>query len=72
MACIVLFILFALIALTVNYNNLQPTEQHVLYTECLMAAVLLLLFCFPAFFKKQYRYRWIGDGIFLLPALVLI
>jgi 4-hydroxybenzoate polyprenyltransferase len=69
--CVWLFILFGVTALLLACSHLQKTEQRVLLIECLMAAILLLLFVFPAFFSKEYRYRWIGDGIFLLPGFAL-
>lgn len=37
-----------------------------------MAGVLLMVFCFPRHFQKAERYRTIGDGIFYLPALLLL
>jgi 4-hydroxybenzoate polyprenyltransferase len=37
-----------------------------------MIAVLAAVWIWPAFFKKNNRYRWVGDGIFLLPLVYLL
>jgi 4-hydroxybenzoate polyprenyltransferase len=36
-----------------------------------MASMLLLIFLFPDFFRSEERYRFFGDGVFLLPAFLL-
>lgn len=36
-----------------------------------MSLVLAVIQRYPAYFLKNERYRWLGDGIFWLPALVL-
>lgn len=69
--CILLFVLFSAIAVFLSFNTLQVMERRILYIECIMAGILLLLFSFPDSFKKGQNYRWIGDGIFFLPALSL-
>lgn len=37
----------------------------------LMSLMLYTIQRFPAFFLKNERYRWLGDGVFWMPALVL-
>ncbi len=37
----------------------------------LMSLVLYAIQRYPAYFKKNERYRWLGDAVFWLPALVL-
>ena len=48
------------------------TSWAVQSTVFLMGAVLLLISLRPAYFRVQARYRWLGDGIFLLPVVPLI
>jgi len=36
-----------------------------------MSAVLYLIQRYPAWFQRKGRYRWVGDGVFWLPGLVL-
>lgn len=38
----------------------------------LMITVLLSLMIWPSFFKKHNYYRWLGDGVFYLPVLLLL
>lgn len=37
----------------------------------LMSLVLYIIQRYPAYFLKNERYRWLGDGVFWMPALVL-
>lgn len=37
----------------------------------LMSLTLYVIQRYPAYFRKNERYRWLGDGVFWLPALVL-
>jgi len=37
----------------------------------IMSLVLYVIQRFPAYFLRNERYRWLGDGVFWLPALVL-
>ncbi|GAA4454990.1 hypothetical protein GCM10023189_22250 [Nibrella saemangeumensis] len=39
--------------------------------QAIMSLVLYVIQRHPAYFLKNERYRWIGDGVFWLPALVL-
>ena len=40
--------------------------------EITMSTVLVLITYFESFFVKNDRYRWVGDGIFLLPLFLFI
>ncbi len=48
------------------------TEIATLVTFWAMTGVLLALTVAPGYFRARYRYRWLGDGIFLLPAWSLV
>jgi hypothetical protein len=37
----------------------------------LMSLTLYGIQRYPAYFLRHERYRWLGDGVFWLPALVL-
>jgi len=37
----------------------------------IMSLILYIIQRYPAYFLKNERYRWLGDGVFWLPALVL-
>ncbi len=68
----VVFGLFGLLLLPAWQANLSLLEKRVLFTEILMSSVLLMLFVFPRQFSRHRRYRWLGDGIFLLPLWMLV
>ncbi len=40
--------------------------------ECLMSVILLSMALTPAFFARNYRFRWVGEAVFLLPALLVL
>lgn len=40
--------------------------------EIIMSTVLVLITYFESFFVKNDRYRWVGDGIFLIPLFLFI
>jgi hypothetical protein len=40
--------------------------------EAIMAALLLSILAFPAFFARNRLYRWIGEAVFLLPAAIYL
>jgi hypothetical protein len=43
-----------------------------LIIELMMASTLLALVRFPGFFSKNGLFRWFGEAVFLLPALILL
>jgi hypothetical protein len=69
-------ILFLAIILAGSYtfanNNNEVFLQRVLLVEMVMSAVLWLLNDFVKFFIQHERYRWLGDGVFILMIAVLI
>ena len=48
------------------------TETTIAAILLIMTIVLLMLVLLPKRFEKHHRFRWIGEGIFLLPALLLL
>ena len=64
--CIILILGIYLIHFsTLNYEN------KVVFMEILMSVILLIINLFDSFFLINDRYRWVGDGIFLLPLLLI-
>jgi hypothetical protein len=53
-------------------NNGEVFLQRVLLVEMIMSAVLWLLNDFVKFFIQNERYRWLGDGVFILMFAVLL
>ncbi len=49
----------------------STTEMVSLVTLWAMALILLALTLAPGYFRTNHRYRWLGDGIFLLPVWAL-
>ena len=50
---------------TCNYQN------KVVFIEIIMSFILLIINQFDTFFLINDRYRWVGDGVFLLPLLII-
>lgn len=46
-------------------------ENKVICMEIIMSIILLIINQFDDFFLTNDRYRWVGDGIFLLPLLII-
>ena len=46
-------------------------EKKVICMEIMMSIILLMINQFDDFFLINDRYRWVGDGIFLLPLLII-
>lgn len=67
--------LFLIIILVGSYtfanNNNEVFLQRVLLVEMVMSAILWLLNDFVKFFIQHERYRWLGDGVFILMLAVL-
>ena len=49
-----------------------PVYQKETLIFIMMAFFLLLIFLFPAYFKEEERFRFLGDAIFFIPAIALI
>ncbi len=45
-------------------------QKSVFIIEIIMSLILLIINQYDTFFIKNDRYRWVGDGIFLLPLLI--
>ena len=56
---------FSFVILGKNY------QYKVLFVEVLMSFCLVLITYFQDIALKSERYRWLGDGIFLLPLLII-
>jgi hypothetical protein len=46
-------------------------ENEIVFMEIFMSFILLIINQFDSFFLINDRYRWVGDGIFLLPLLII-
>ncbi len=67
--------LFLLIIIFGSYTFSQNDENYiakVLLVEMVMSAVLWFLNDFVKFFIQNERYRWLGDGVFLLMLVLLL
>ena len=56
---------FSFVILAKNY------QYKVLLVEILMSFCLILITYFQSFTRQNERFRWLGDGIFLLPLLII-
>jgi predicted nucleic acid binding AN1-type Zn finger protein len=54
----------------INYSS-SNYENKVVFMEINMSFILLTIHLFDNFFLTNDRYRWVGDGIFLLPLLII-
>ncbi|MDQ3534265.1 MAG: hypothetical protein M3421_01395 [Bacteroidota bacterium] len=68
---ILLVMIFILGIITLKISN-DALVHHWVLIEWAMALILFCLLIFTAFFKKHAAYRWIGDGVFILPAILWI
>jgi hypothetical protein len=70
----IFFLSVAVLLLGVLFLNTSPNQYHskVIICEILMSLILLIINQLELFFLINERYRWVGDGIFLLPLLIII
>ena len=70
---IIVAITFMIIILGVYliYFSTSKYENKVVFLEIIMSTILLIINHFDNFFLVNDRYRWVGDGIFLLPLLII-
>lgn len=68
-----IFITFLIIILGfyLVYSSNANYQTHVIIIEILMSIILLIINQLDYFFMVNDRYRWVGDGIFLLPLLII-
>jgi hypothetical protein len=67
-----LFGLSGLLLLLTWNTGLNLPERQVIFTQAAMSGILGMLFIFPDYFSRYRRYRWLGDGVFLLPVWLLV
>ena len=58
-------------ALTICFMTDDRFAQRAAIMQAIMSTILYIIQRYPAYFLKHERYRWLGDGVFWLPALVL-
>jgi hypothetical protein len=63
-------IIFILGIFLIHFSS-SNYEQKVIFLEIIMSSILLIINQFDNFFLTNDRYRWVGDGIFLLPLLII-
>jgi hypothetical protein len=68
----ILFLSVTVLILGIFFFNTSPNQYHskVIICEILMSIILLIINQLDHFFLVNDRYRWVGDGIFLLPLLI--
>ena len=54
------------------YSSVSNYDNKVVFVEIIMSFILLIINRFDRFFLTNDRYRWVGDGIFLLPLLIIL
>jgi 1,4-dihydroxy-2-naphthoate octaprenyltransferase len=67
-----LFCSFSILIFVAWQHCSHPFEKQVVIMLILMSAILLMLLAFPGYFVRYKRYRWLGDGVFLLPVWLLL
>lgn len=70
-----IIILLSTVVMSISFywiNTNEPTYfSKVFFIEILMSFILLIISQFNDIFLINDRYRWVGDGIFLLPLLII-
>jgi hypothetical protein len=69
----IFFLSVTVLILGIFFFNTSPNQYHskVIICEILMSLILLIINQLDHFFLINERYRWVGDGIFLLPLLII-
>jgi len=67
--CFLVILAVAGTIVSMNFLNKQGITALALI---IMNILLLILFLFPHQLQKNERYRWIGDGVFLIPGFTLL
>lgn len=57
--------------LTVCFLTSDRFAQRAALIQLLMSLTLYVIQRYPTYFRRNERYRWLGDGVFWMPALVL-
>jgi hypothetical protein len=66
----ILWFLFTLFFIMNAFNIYTQGKPTVIFF--VMELILFLIFLFPVYFRKEERFRFIGDAIFFLPAVALM
>ncbi|OZI08691.1 hypothetical protein BWI93_07810 [Siphonobacter sp. BAB-5385] len=61
----------AVLFLSISFTEVLPYQRRFAFTELFMSLVLIEIRRDYPFYLTNERYRWIGDGIFLLPFWLL-
>lgn len=69
---IIITLINSILCLFLIHNSTSNYEIRVVLIEILMSVILLIINKFDYFFVINDRYRWVGDGIFLLPLLIIL
>ena len=64
-------VVITVLALVIFFLADDRFAQRAAVIEGMMSAVLYMIQRYPNRFLKKERYRWIGDGVFWLPGLIL-
>ncbi len=48
----------------------SPLIRNWVIIEWIMVVILVCIVTKPEYFKKSFAYRWVGDGVFILPAIL--
>jgi hypothetical protein len=67
---LIVFLEFSGICYSPEFVYFKYTEN-VFILVMVMSQILLIINQFDTFFIKNDRYRWVGDGVFLLPLLII-
>jgi len=62
----------SILGLFLIYYSMIAYETSVILFEIAMSLLLLMINQFDYFFMINDRYRWVGDGIFLLPLVIIL
>ncbi|MES2516835.1 MAG: hypothetical protein V4585_01935 [Bacteroidota bacterium] len=68
----IITILVILIGTYSRYFSVVEYQEKVFSVEILMSTILLTINLLDSFFLTNDRYRWVGDGIFLLPLFIIL
>lgn len=69
-AILLIIILIVLIGGLIMLISQQRPVQNWVFLEWTMASILFCLALFPNYFKNNNTYRFLGDGVFILPAIL--
>lgn len=68
---VLITIISSILGMFLIHYSTSDYEISVVLIEISMSVILLIINQFDHFFMINDRYRWVGDGIFLLPLLII-